>query len=156
MEISELIMSKKATFIFLFILPFTIQFSCQKGCQYPADSVAGDIIPDSYVLGGNTDGNKSVHFTATSQYDLQVSFDKGQNYEPVNFNKYTVLNFPVTVSCNTHFDREVKIDNAAQKVTYTLTSESCPDCEDQYTIDNWILTKKFPASYQVVYSHKKN
>jgi hypothetical protein len=145
--------------IFKFLFVFTVILisfsSCKKGCEYPSeDTLTGDIIKDAYILGLNTGGVKSVHYVLDSNNVIEVSFDQGYTYIPVDFSKYTVMNFPVTVGCNTHFEKDVTIDHASSKVTFTLGVNSCPDCEEQYRQDNWVLVSKFPNNYFVEYKRK--
>jgi len=148
-------MIQKLKIVFLFTLIFTVSQSCKKGCDYPKENtITGDIISDASVLGFNTGGVKSVHYTDDPNNLLQVSFDKGYTYIPIDFSKYTAMNFPVSVGCNTYFEKNVTINNAASKVTYTLVVNSCPDCEDQYRQDNWVLVPKFSTNFQVVYERK--
>ncbi len=128
---------------------FLFLASCNKGCDFPDDENTGEIIPDAIVYGGNTGGVAAVHHGPSGQYDLKVSFDNGYTYVPIDWTKYSVLNFPVTAGCNTHFERDVTVNNSSSNVRYKITVESCPDCESEYRTDNWVLVNKFPASYIV-------
>lgn len=127
--------------------------SCNKGCEFPEDENTGDIIADAIVLAGNTGGIPSVHQAAgNGQFDFRVSFDNGYTYVPMDstmFTKYTIINFPLTAGCNTHYERNVDITTGLPIVSYTITVESCPDCEEEYRTDNWVLVKKFPSNYAV-------
>lgn len=128
--------------------------ACNKGCDFPEDENLGTIIPDAIVYGGNTGGVASVHHDSTITYDFKVSFDNGFTYVPVDWSKYSILNFPIVSSCNTHFTRETTVNSAIQTLTYKVTVESCPDCEEEYRTENWVLVKKFPANYAVKYEKK--
>ena len=148
-------MYKKIKLLFFISLFVTFAFSCQKACDFPdEDIISGDIIADGNVLGFNSGGVKSVHHSADPINPMTVSFDKGYTYVPIDFSKYTVMNFPILAGCNVHFGRDVKINSATGKVTYTLTVDTCPDCEEQYLQDNWVLVRAFPVNYQVVYTKK--
>ena len=140
-------------FLGLIFLGFSVS-SCNKGCELPDNSNSGDIIPGAIIFAGNTGGVPTVHHSEVTQYDIKVSFDNGYTYVPVDWNKYSVLSFPVTAGCNTYFNREVDIRPSTQSVKYKISVESCPDCENEYTSDNWVLVKKFPSNYAVNYEKK--
>jgi hypothetical protein len=148
-------MKVKFKIICLLLLVFSVSQSCKKDCDFPKeDSLAGEIIKDAHVKGFNTSGIYSVHYADEVKYPILVSFDKGYTYIPVDFSKYTVMNFPISTSCSTYFEKEVTIDPTKNKVTYTLGVHVCPDCEEVYRQDNWVLVNKFSENYNVIYQKK--
>ncbi len=131
--------------------------SCNKGCEFPEDENKGIIVPDAIVYGGNTGGIASVHDEISGQFNLKISFDNGYSYIPMDatqFAKYTIFNFPIIAGCNSHFEREITA--VGNTVTYKITVESCPDCEEEYQTDNWVLVdkSKLPSTYSVNYVKK--
>lgn len=143
----------KYTLIALLSFLFFLQ-SCDKGCDFPADENKGIIVQDALVYGGNSGGVKVVYHEEPLSYDFKVSFDGGYSYVPIDWNQYAVLNFPVSAGCNTHYVRDVT--DLGSELKYTLTVESCPDCEEEYAVDNWVLVPAFPTSKNVIYEKKVN
>lgn len=150
-----LYMEQKFKLLIITALLLWMNQSCKKVCDFPKEDLyTGDIVLDANVLGYNSGGTKLVRYTEDLNNPIVVSFDKGYTYVPVDYSKYTVMNFPVSVGCNTHFEKDVTINTATSKVTYTLEINACPDCEEQYRQDNWVLVPKFSTNFQVVYSKK--
>ena len=147
-------MTKNIFFSGLILIVTLSLSSCNKGCDFPADENTGSIVPDAIVFGGNTGGVATVHATPSGQYDLKVSFDNGYTYVPIDYSVYTVFNFPIVAGCNSHYVRDISA--AGSTVKYKITVESCPDCEEEYRTDNWVLVKKasLPANFVVSYEKK--
>jgi hypothetical protein len=147
-------MTKKIFFFSLILFLGLATTSCNKGCDFPEDENLGAIVTDAIVFGGNTGGIATVHAQPSGQYDLKVSFDNGYTYNPVDFDTYTVFNFPVTAGCNSHYERDISV--LGSTVKYKITVESCPDCEEEYRTDNWVLVRKssLPTNFTVSYEKK--
>jgi hypothetical protein len=130
--------------------------SCNKGCDFPADENKGKIVEGAIVFGFNSGGVAHVIHDGNYIYQPTVSFDNGFTYVAVNWGKYSVINFPITAGCNTHYIREVTANGATAK--YKIIVESCPDCENEYITDNWVLVEKagLPPNFAVTYEKKVN
>lgn len=140
----------------IFFSVFTL-FSCNKGCEFPEDENKGKIVENAIVYGFNSGGESYVIHNETAGFDLKVSFDNGFSYQPIDFTKYSALNFPIVAGCNTHYIREVST-NGPTGAKYKITIESCPDCENEYRTDNWVLVTKagLPPNFAVTYEKKIN
>jgi hypothetical protein len=122
------------------------------------DTLSGDIIQNAIVCPnhGIITSKMSAPYVvdSTNKYSFQnyftVRFDEGEKI-PVDFTKYKIMCYPTDTDCSSTFDRNVTIDNAAQKVTYKITITHCDDCEGNYTAENWVLVPIFPSDYKVVH-----
>jgi len=139
-------------FLVLTLLTLLVGFSsCKKTCDFPKDDThEGLIVPDAYVL-GKSSGSRGVFRSHDGEFKYKVSFDKGYTYGEVDFDEYVVMNYPMTVTCNSHLIKEVLVDYINHKVEYNVTIQSCADCEDTYGIENWVLVPKFPSTFAVSY-----
>ncbi len=135
----------------VFIVALAVVFqSCQK-CD-PSNKSTGLIIEKAIVrvIGGEGGAN---FITSAGDYNapIEVSFDNGLTYEPVDFSEYSVFSLPTTASCSSGYTRNISRSDQAQVVTYTVTITECEDCEGTTTIQNWVLTGKIPDSYTPVF-----
>jgi hypothetical protein len=146
------IIEMKMKFLILTLLTLLLGFSsCKKSCDIPIeDTHEGLIVPDSYVL-GKSSGSRGVMRSHDGEFIFKVSFDKGYTYGEVDFDEFAVMNYPMMISCNSHLTKEVLIDYFNHTVEYNITIQSCPDCEDAYGIENWVLVPKFPSSFVISY-----
>ena len=72
------------------------------------------------------------------------------NFELINFSKYTLLSQETTGSgCETHFIKNLKKDDQNKKIIYTVTVEEIGSCEPLEFSKNWIITPKIPDNYIV-------
>jgi hypothetical protein len=79
--------------------------------------------------------------------DYLISFDGGYTYEPIDFTEYDLMVLPTQASCLASYYRDVKLDVENEKVVYTLRIEECGTCNQQVTLQNWVLIDKVPANY---------
>ncbi|PWH85471.1 hypothetical protein [Brumimicrobium oceani] len=142
---------KKLFFITLLLIFIT---SCKK-CD-PSNSTGGIVIEDAIVrVFGYEEGQNFI--TEASDYDktIEVSFDGGINYKPVDFSNFSVFSLQTTASCSSGYDRTVVLNKADTTVNYTVTITECPTCKTSATINNWVLTKVVPAFYEESFSIKR-
>ena len=83
--------------------------------------------------------------------ELEVSFNNGFSYVPVDFSKYTVLALPTTASCSSAYDRNVIVNNGPQTVNYVVTISECPTCEGSITINNFVVINKVSSEYTAIF-----
>lgn len=150
---------KSFAYPLILLISFALFAGCKKKCTVPADDVnTGDIVPDSYVLEVSSGARHVVRSEGVGD-SYKVSFDKGQTYNDVDFNNYFLINYPVTVTCNSQLTRKVEIDYFKHTVKYTIEVLSCADCEDVYNPENFVLIPKFPddfiVSWAVTYTEQK-
>lgn len=146
-------LGKKVT-VLLFITSLLVGMSsCKKDCVLPEENTnAGSIVENSYVQGHGF--QKNMVFRYNKNDFFRVSFDKGETFKPIDFNKFLVMNFPTNVDCNAIVSREVTISPSSKKVTFTVTEFTCDDCDHQYQLENWVLVPTFPENYDIVYIKK--
>lgn len=142
---------KKLIFVALLIFSIT---SCKK-CD-PSNSIGGIVVKDAIVrVIGYQEGKNFI--TEPSEFDkeIEVSFDGGRNYNPVDFSNYSVFSLQTTASCSSGYDRNVVMNTADTTVNYTVTITECPTCQSSATINNWVLTKVVPAFYEANFRIKR-
>lgn len=151
MQVNELKISamKNLNLVLTFMVVLLLQ-SCQK-CD-PSNESTGLIIDNAIVrvVGGEGGAN---FITSAADYNapIEVSFDEGITYEPVDFSEYSVFSLPTTASCSSGYARNVSRNDQAEVVTYTINITECDDCEGTTTIQNWVLTSKVPANYTPIF-----
>lgn len=147
-------MSIKKPFILGLLMAVTVLFSttsCKKCSVAEADTNSGLIHPTAVIyptsggIGSNLGGN--YHITAGHNYaqNFEVSFDGGLTREAIDYSQYNVLGLPMAVNCEASFSRSVTVDDVLLVTTYAVTATTCSDCEQAYTVDNWVLTSPLPA-----------
>jgi hypothetical protein len=127
--------------------------SCQKCNVAEEDTNSGIIVQDVIIypkIGYLTDVC-GVHVTGANQYadQLEVSWDGGLTRQPIDYNTYDVLCNPMIVQCEASFEREVKINAAANIVQYDITATTCSSCEAQYHVENFVLVPKIAGGLSV-------
>jgi hypothetical protein len=124
---------------------------CKEPCLIPEENInKGDITPNSYVYGNNW--RVKAVWRKNFNDAFTVSFDKGYSYGDIDFNQYVVMNYPVKVTCNTGFEREVIVSPIQKKVTYKLKIINCKGgCQEEFWVENWVLVKKFTKDYTISY-----
>ncbi|RFC54390.1 hypothetical protein [Brumimicrobium aurantiacum] len=147
-------MNKSLLFTLLAVALFFT--SCNK-CD-PTNSHGGEIIEDAIVkvIGYQAGEN---YITDQSNYDklIEVSFDGGLNYSPVNFSKYAVFSLTTTASCSSGYDRNITLNKSDSTIIYNISITECETCKNNSTINNWVLTESIPSYYdEVIYEVDRN
>ena len=142
--------------ILLFVISCTDMY---KGCNnMPEQTVGtGEIVNDALIWFNLTtnldifDSEKGQVITSDSEniFDLVVSFDNGETYQPIDFSKYSVLGKNAVESCRVVFDRNVTKHAAQQKYIYKITVIHCGDCQKLATNMNWVLIPKIEDDFSV-------
>lgn len=125
--------------------------SCNK-CD-PTNDSNGIIVEDAIVrvLDSSVPGPQFINSASDYNKDIEVSFDGGLTYQPVDFTEYTVFALPTTASCSSGYSRNVSANDPNQTVTYSIIITECDYCEGTTSIPNWVLTTKVPANYTPIY-----
>lgn len=143
----------KKLFFYTSLIITTILFIGCKKCEIPEGTETGIIITDVILRetksASSSFDNILIQDEATNQkYEgIDISFDGGLNFSPINFSQYSLMGLRTTTNCSATFDRDVKSNNVNEVVTYTVTINECPTCTNTITTDNWVLIPKVPASY---------
>jgi hypothetical protein len=144
--------------LFIASLSFNLTLvSCKKKCKVDElNKDSGEIIdsvvfyPTSGYMTSSMGGNYVV--TSSHPYADRFEIKIGQGVkQPVDYTQYTILANPISATCDVAFEREVKIDDANQKVIYSVKATQCPDCESTNYIENYVLVPAFPSNYEVVF-----
>ena len=85
---------------------------------------------------------KITNNAENENYNFMVSFDNGISYEPVDFNKYSILGYPIKGHSPQSYERNVKKDEANHKYIYTINAITCDYYLDLLTSSNFVLIPK--------------
>ncbi len=148
----KLLSNMKSTLALMIVFVLALAFAGCNKCE-PKNELNGMVKKDAIVRVIKTTVSGPQFISAANEYDteIEVSFDEGVTYEPVDFSKYSVFALPTTASCSSGYNRNVSANDAGQTVTYTVTITECDYCEGTTTIPNWVLTTKVPASYTPIF-----
>lgn len=132
--------------------------SCKKKCVIEKTSTDSGVIDTTVLvypiygyITNDMAGNYHVDETSALADKFDMSVDGGQTKIPVNYDAYSVLAYPLTLSCNFSLERNVVINDIAQTVTYTIKVTECkdPKCVEKRFMENFIIVPSFPATYTV-------
>jgi len=155
---------KKTIFVILLGL---LLFSCEKKCKLPDRTIGtGEIVSDALVretnwwelLGFNSYSREGYIINSEEEniFDLKVSYDDGQTFEPIDFTIYTVLGKKASGGgCGIIFVRDVSKNDILKKYVYTITVFQCGDCFKSGESMNWVLVPKIPEDYTVEFVVKE-
>jgi hypothetical protein len=141
----------------LLILTLSVMLACKKKCKIENVNVNSGAIIENVVLypsSGNMTGNMNGNYIINASSSYKDRFEMSQNNGPrtaVNYANFTILAFPVKVKCNSAYERNVTIDNAAMTVTYKMVITQCDNCIQEYMTENYVLVPSFPSNYTVLY-----
>lgn len=131
---------------------------CAKKCDLPEDTNSGAIIKDviiypesGYLMANLTQDQYLITEGHTYENRFEVSFDGGHSKVPLNHSSYAILAYPMTVSCNASFSKEVTIDHANNFILYTIKATECSNCKEQRVFENYVLIPDVPSSYTVLF-----
>lgn len=152
-------MLRSSSFLALSLLfVITSLSSCNKKCVISKETLDSGVIIKNVIFypnsGNMTQSMSSASYliNANSPYADRIEVGvNGAGKAPVDYSQYNVLCLPVKAKCNAAFDRKVTIDDANQKVTYTIITTQCGNCEQEWYTENYVLVPTFPASYSVTY-----
>jgi len=140
--------------------------SCKKDCDIPeTDVYEGPIITEvnekAVVIYPGSGGIISsfpdgMHLTANSlpehQSWFEVSFDGGLTRQPVDFNNYNIIGYPLSVKCDASIKRTLTPNPTAGTALYTMEVEDCIDgCDVVRSLENYILVDDSMANYSINY-----
>lgn len=132
--------------------------SCTKKCKIDAESVDSGAIqtevlvfPAHGYITEDMSGDYLVNGSSFIADKFEMSTNGGETKTPFNYSAYSILAFPMTLSCNFSLLREVTINHANMVVTYKITVTECkdPKCSQQRYIENFIAVPAIPSNYSV-------
>lgn len=135
------------------IVLFALVSACKKKCELPTEDVnSGIIVPGTHVKETSPTGGDRV----IREGDFYVSYNKGYTYEKIDWDEYCIVSFPMNITCNAQLERNVEVNYSLHLVTYTITTNTCSDCTDKYTVANMVLVPVFPENFKVRYKRIDN
>jgi hypothetical protein len=147
----------KTTILASIAIVSSLMMGCKKKCDLGDNVTSGEIktgvsiFPRSgYMFGPNPD---LYLITGSHSYanEFKISFDQGKTKVDVNYNEYSILTYPLTVSCFAQFTRDVTIDDVNGIVKYTIKVKECGKCEEERTVENYVVIRHVPDYYTVLY-----
>ncbi len=86
-------------------------------------------------------------------FNLEVSFDDGVTYEPIDFSNYTLLGkYDPASGCEVIYSRNATRDDEAKKISYEIKVDQYGVCDCFHLSMNWVLIPKMPEDYNVEFS----
>lgn len=135
----------------------TVFSACKKKCDLPENSYSGEIKTGVSIFSDIslvTDANSPDDYLITSEAefsDIKMSTDGGVTKVPFNYGAYSILCYPTKTTCNTSFNRNVEIDDVNGIIIYTIDATQCETCDEGRVLDNAVVIRAVPDSYQVVF-----
>ncbi len=135
-----------------------LSIGCKKKCDLGQDIISGEIksdisvFPEAGYLTADL-SNDQYLITADHPYAdrYQISADRGMTKSDVNYNEYSILCYPMTVSCFAQFDRSVAIDDVNGVVKYTIKVKDCGKCKEDRYVENYVVIRAIPSSYLIIF-----
>ena len=81
------------------------------------------------------------------KYNFMVSFDNGVSFKPIDFNKYSILGYPISGSSPQTFERDVIKEDANHKYIYKINAITCDYFMDIVLDFNIVLIPKIEDGY---------
>ena len=105
-------------------------------------------------------GDKIITSESQNIHGLELSFDDGATYQPIDFTKYTILGkYADKGACMAVFNRNVTKNAEQQKYVYKITVIHCGGCEKPNSSTNWVVIPKleddFLVEFIVEYKRRK-
>ena len=96
------------------------------------------------------DGNSGFE----DKFEVRLSPTGGK--QAVDFNKYSILAYPLTVSCEASFERSLTVIDSLGLAIYSVTAYQCADdkCGQERIVENYVLVPAIPDSYIIQYDAK--
>jgi len=134
-----------------------ITSSCKKcklasGNNYTGLAVEDVVIyPKSGYLTDNMGGNFHIHGGSSYAAQFEISFDGGQTRGPVNYSQYSILANPMSVDCEAALNKDVTYNPTFDAYEYTISGETCSNCEPKRYLENYVLVPAIPAGATIIY-----
>lgn len=143
-----------------FVMTFSISCNRDKDCELPIQTTGtGEIVSKALVSQPliTWDMKNQEHIIkADSQnvFNLKVSFDNGNTYDTIDFDRYTLLGKYAREGCRVTFDRNVTKDTSQKKYFYKIKVHQCGTCKTNWESMNWVLVPKITDDYNVTFTNE--
>lgn len=133
-----------------------ILLSCEKNdCSTPAGQLTGSalkLLDDRYIALDNGEdlGRFGVRVATQSDYTRLFKNCCAAKPDTIDFTKYDLLGLStVNHGSSSTYTHDVKRDDAAKKIVYTVTENYCSKASPVDGRGNFVLVQKIPDSYQI-------
>jgi hypothetical protein len=96
-------------------------------------------------------GNFHIHGGSSYAAQFEISFDGGQTRGPVNYSQYSILANPMSVDCEAALNKDVTYNPTFDAYEYTISGETCSNCEPKRYLENYVLVPAIPAGATIIY-----
>lgn len=143
----------------LFLVALAL-FSCKEPfCEQNTDQATGQVVKvlDSRYRAydarqGEDLSRFGIWITSPEQYKRVFAHCCASQLDSVDFDRFDILGLStVNQGSNSSYLRDVKRDDAAQKITYTVTEQYCKRASPLDGKSNLVLVPKIPATYTIAY-----
>lgn len=146
--------------IFVSFLVFVIVglSNCHKApkCWGKKSTISGIIISDTVVCSNCTMiAEEDKHFVINTQAEMNrlIYYNYAQQFNckfnTIDFTKYSLLGVNTFTTCNFKIIKNVSVDDAAKKYTYSIEINECGNCTEQTYNQNWVVIPKIKSGYSV-------
>ncbi len=140
------------------VMIFAISCNTDNNCEVPKQIIGtGEIVSNALVsqpliTWEMKDNEHVIRTDSENIFNLKVSFDNGNNYDSIDFDKYTILGKYANEKCKVTFERHVTKDDTQEKYFYNIKIHQCGTCKTNWESMNWVLVQKIPDDYNVSFT----
>lgn len=139
-------------------MAFAISCNENKHCELPTQIIGtGEIVSNALVSQPlitwvMKEQEHIIKADSQNIFNLKVSFDNGNTYDNIDFNKYTLLGKYARENCKATFERNVTKNDSQKKYFYKIKVYQCGTCKTNWESMNWALVPKIPNDYNVSFT----
>jgi hypothetical protein len=150
----EYIMKIQLTLLLFVVFAGLVLLGCKKDeetCESIIENTG--IIVESVDFSCDTPyRNGSFIIDSQNELDSIINLNSGCNQPTIDFSDYTLLGKYAYGSCVTSYYRNVEVDTTNLKYDFSISTESCGDCDCLCENMNWVLVPKLPEGYAVEFT----
>ena len=140
-------MNKIATGLLLILIPL-IFLACGKSEKCDKGDELTGINVEEYNFFCASIAEK-VQFVVEDQESFEALFNNDCELPTIDFAHYTLLGIYASGTCEVSFSRDVTSPDSEGSYHYTVTVESCGECERLEFSYNWVTVPKLPKGWEV-------
>lgn len=97
-------------------------------------------------------GRNGIKITSSDQYRRVFAYCCANQLDSIDFSRYDLLGLTtVNKGSKSRYIRDVKQDETAKKITYSVSEEYCTRSSPVDGRSNFVLVPKLPAAYPIEY-----
>lgn len=144
----------------LYLFSLISLWACQEpNCQKGADQTTGLVLrtlDKTYSAYDQKQGEdlsrNGIRISTVNQYKLAFAYCCQNRLDSLDFAQYEILGLTtVNKGSNSRYIYDVKRDDIAKKVTYTVSEEYCNRSSPIDGRSNFVVIAKLPSGYQIEY-----